>query len=138
MHGEVFGFNLDILGPGSNLVLLLIIALLVIVLLIRLAFLIFATDGVEEHEPATPQPVVGREWPLSVVPPRSVTRSKAAPSTEPLSTSVMRYLDKMEACNPEPKSERPEELAIRLQKDSAAEVFRSARMERIRQNGWNA
>lgn len=138
MHGEILGFNGGALGPVSNLALLLIIASLVIALLVRLGVLIFATERAKERKQAAPQLIDARKWPISVVPPKNPTGKKSSPSPEPLSTSVMRYLNEVEACNPEPKSERTEDQIIRSQKDMAAEVFRSARMERIRQNGWHA
>ena len=138
MHGEIFGFNGDALGSGTNLALLLIIASLVLALLVRLGIAIFATDRVKERKRAAPQLIDTQKWPISVVPAKSPTRNKGGLSPEPLSTSVMRYLDQVEACNPEPKSERTEDQIIRSQKDMAAEIFRSARMERIRQNGWHA
>ena len=138
MHVEIFGFNGNALGSVSNLALLLIIASLVIALLVRLGIAIFATERAKEHKQAPPQLIDARKWPIRVVPLQSPASNKSAPSPQLLSTSVMRYLDKVEVCNPVPKNERAEDQTIRSQKDMAAEIFRSARMERIRQNGWHA
>lgn len=151
MLNEIFGFSEDVLGSVPHLALLLIFASLVTVLLVRLGFLIFATERVKESKQAAPQPVYVRKWPLSIVPPDCRTippdcrpksvpspQLKSSPSPQLLSASVLRFLDEVQVCNPEPKNERAEDQLIRSQKDSAAEIFRSARMERIRQSGWNS
>lgn len=133
MHDEIFGFTGDALGSVTHLALLLIIASLVIALLVRLGVSIVATERVKVRKQAAPQPVASRKWPVGVAEPKTRTRSKGEPSPELLTAAVMRYLDQMEACNPEPKSEQTEEHVIRSQKDTAAELFRSARLERMQQ-----